>query len=58
MLKNSRYKVFFYLLDCTLFIRMIIKGEILRALGIEIFRDKSILRQVGFIIIMQSSGEK
>lgn len=38
--------------------RMIIKKEILKALVIEIFRDKSFLRQVEFVIIMQSSAEK
>jgi len=37
---------------------MIIRAEILKASAIEIFRDKSFLGQVGFIIIMQSSGEK
>lgn len=41
-----------------IFICIIIKAEILKALTIEIFRDKSFLGQVGFIIIMQSSGEK
>lgn len=49
--------VFFYWLYTT-YLFDYLKGEILEALPIEIFRDKSFLEQVGFIIIMQSSSEK